>query len=50
MTKEQIIEQLETSLNEYKGLGEAIDDAAFYIAAEFDKLKAPTHYCTGALS
>ena len=39
MTKEQIIEQLETSLNEYKGLGEAIDDAAFYIAAEFDKLK-----------
>jgi len=39
MTKEQIIEQLETSLNEYKGLNEAIDDAAFYIAAEFDKLK-----------
>ena len=39
MKKEQIIEQLETSLNEYKGLNEAIDDAAFYIAAEFDKLK-----------
>ena len=39
MTKEQIIEQLETSLNGHKGLNEAIDDASFYIAAEFDKLK-----------
>lgn len=38
MTKEQIIEQINDSLNEYKGSNEAIDDAAFYIAAEFDKL------------
>lgn len=40
MTQEEIIEQIEKSLNEYKGLNEAILDAAFYIAAEFDKLKA----------
>lgn len=37
MTKEQIIEQLEKSQNEYNGLNEANDDAAFYIAAEFEK-------------
>jgi hypothetical protein len=39
MTKEAIIEQIHQSLNEHKGLNEAIDDAAFYIAAEFDKVK-----------
>lgn len=37
MTKEQIIEQLEKSQNEYKGLNEANDDAAFYIASDFEK-------------
>lgn len=39
MTKEEIIEQIHNSLNEYKGINEAIDDAAFYIDAEFYKLK-----------
>lgn len=37
MTKEQIIEVIENSLNEYKGLNEAIDNAAFYISADFEK-------------
>lgn len=35
MTKEQIIEIIETSLNEKTGSNEAIDDAAFYIAAKY---------------
>lgn len=39
MTKEQIIEQIIKSLNEYKGFNEGIDDASFYIADEFDKIK-----------
>jgi hypothetical protein len=39
MTKEAIIKQIEKSFNEYTGSNEAIDDAAFYIAAEFDKAK-----------
>ena len=37
MIKEQIIEVIENSFNEYKGSNEAIDNAAFYIAAEFEK-------------
>lgn len=39
MSKEEIIEQIEKSFTEYKGTNQAIDDAAFYIADEFDKLK-----------
>jgi hypothetical protein len=35
MSKEQIVEQIEKSFNEHKGTNEAIDDAAFYIAAKF---------------
>ncbi len=38
MNKQQIIEQIEKSFSEYKGTNEAIDDAAFYIEAEFNKL------------
>jgi len=36
MTKEQIIEIIETSFNEKTGSNEAIDDAAFYIAAKYE--------------
>lgn len=48
MTKEEIIEQIENSFNEYKGSNEAIDDAAFYIASEFEKkeLKQLSKYNT----
>ena len=31
MTKEDIIDQINKSYNEYKGINEAIDDAAYYI-------------------
>ena len=40
MSKEEIIEQIEKSFNEKKGTNEAIDDAAFYIEAEFNKMRA----------
>jgi hypothetical protein len=40
MSKEEIISQIEKSFSEYKGTNEAIDDAAFYIEYEFNKMRA----------
>ena len=50
MTKEEIIDQINKSFSEHKGTNEAIDDAAFYIAAKFEEYAHQQQKVSGWIS